>query len=397
MSDAAFLSTVAQLLGVLLIAVFLWPFTRVVRARFLVYWAWGWTLLALSLVALFVSTRLPTGPPVSAARSAYCLLQYGFAFLVWAGCRDVLTGRPLRRADALPAAPAAAFGLAAPWLTPSLPTLYGWHAAVMVVFLVAAFGETLRRTPPDGPTPGLRVFQAFLLGLAALLLHYAGLIGWMAVSGGQMRPGYMLYSSLYDLFWQAGLAFGMATMATERLRAELQAANDQLAAAVAELEQASRTDPLTGLLNRRGLDDLLARPDAVPAGVLAVIDVTDLKPLNDRLGHAAGDVALQLVARGLRTLFRVTDPIVRTGGDEFLVLMPGGTADELARRMEALDRTLLGQRLLPHPDPTDLKVAWGISGYADPAAVPDAITRADTAMYDQKRTRKGDSDRGRAT
>jgi diguanylate cyclase (GGDEF)-like protein len=389
------LSLSAQMVGGLLIAVLLWPVVGVIRERYLLYWAWGWSLLAIALIAMFLSFRAPPEyqPPL---QSVYCLTEYGFGFLLWAGSRRYATGRPIRLPELIVLAPAAGYAVLGPVWLPDLSHLFGWHAGVLAGFFAAALWETRRFHPLDRSSTGLRLYQGALLGLTLMFLHYAALLIWAQL---RLPPGFqyphLTYSSLYDVILESVLALGMVTIATERLQAELLAANAKLAAAVTELERVSRSDPLTGLLNRRGLDDLLARPTAVPAGVLAVIDLNDLKPLNDRLGHAAGDVALQLVARGLRTLFRVTDPIVRTGGDEFLVLVPGGSADELTRRLEALDRTLLGQRLPHHPDPIDLQVAWGISGYAAPATVPDAIERADTAMYAQKTARKGGSDRGR--
>jgi diguanylate cyclase (GGDEF)-like protein len=121
--------------------------------------------------------------------------------------------------------------------------------------------------------------------------------------------------------------------------------------------------------------------------------MNDLKPINDRLGHDAGDVALQLLARALRNLFRVTDPLFRLGGDEFLVLMPGGTADELVRRMEALDQALLGQRFPKQPTQIDVRIAWGVAAYTDADSLTRALSAADDAMYAQKKERKGGATR----
>jgi len=172
------------------------------------------------------------------------------------------------------------------------------------------------------------------------------------------------------------------------MRAELEEKNRRLRAAAAELEQAARTDPLTGLLNRRGLAELLSRTGGLAAGCVASVDVNDLKPLNDKYGHASGDVMLQLVARGLRTLFRVTDPILRLGGDEFAVVMPGGSATEMAERLRQLDDSLRSQRLPGVDGPTDVGVAWGVATYTTAAEVTAALAAADEAMYEQKRQRK---------
>jgi diguanylate cyclase (GGDEF)-like protein len=141
-------------------------------------------------------------------------------------------------------------------------------------------------------------------------------------------------------------------------------------------------------LNRRALDELIRDPTPRPAGAVGVLDFNDLKPLNDRHGHAAGDVALQLVARALRVHFRVTDPLFRTGGDEFVVVMPGCSEADLAARLTQVDAALAGQRLPGLTGPTDLSVAWGVSAYAAPADLGPAVHKADEAMYRRKREQK---------
>lgn len=390
------LSQSAQMVGVVLIAVLVWPLVRVIRERYLVYWAWGWVSAAVGLVSLFASFRLPD---VAAPwlRVVYCLGGYGFGFLLWAGSRRYTSGKPLGRADLLWLVPPVAFAAIGPFTLVTVSHLFGWHAVILTAFYVLALWETQRFTPPGGVSVGLRVLLAALVGLTVLFAHYAVLLIYHQFClPVDYRYPHLTYSSIFDASVQAVLAFGMVCMAAERMRAELEEKNRRLAAAAVELASAARTDPLTGLLNRRGVDDLLARPEGVPAGCVAAVDMNDLKPLNDLHGHDTGDVALQLLARALRTLFRVTDPIARLGGDEFLVIMPGGSAGELARRMQALDDALKNQRLPGLDDPVDVKVAWGVSRYDSAADLPAAVKRADEAMYRQKAERKVAGGRGSA-
>jgi diguanylate cyclase (GGDEF)-like protein len=395
MSDyLVILSQAAQMVGVLVIALLLWPVVRVIRERYLLYWAWGWTCLAVGLVALFLSlpfAREPS-PAVAPLRVVYCLGGYGFAFLLWAGSRHYASARPLRPVEFLWLLPPAVYGLVGPFTCPTVGHLFGGHTAVLAVFFLAALWHTRRFHSRPQSAVARWVYQAALGGLVVLFAHYAVLVLCLVLfQVPRERFPYMAYSSAYDLALDAVLALSMVSIATERMRAELEKKNQKLAAAAAELELAARTDPLTGLLNRRGLADLLAQSGPLPAGCVASIDLNDLKPLNDKHGHAAGDVALRLVARGLRTLFRVTDPILRMGGDEFAVLMPGGSAAELSRRMELLDAALLNQRLPGVDAPMDLKVSWGVAAYRTAAELPAALAAADVAMYAQKRERKAAS------
>jgi diguanylate cyclase (GGDEF)-like protein len=394
MSDyLVILSQAAQMVGVLVIALLVWPVVRVIRERYLLYWAWGWSCLAVGLVALFVSLPFAREQAAVAAplRAVYCLGGYGFGFLLWAGSRHYATARPLRPVELLWLLPPALHGLIGPFVFP-LPYLFGWHSALLAAFFLAALWHTRRFHSRPQSAAARWVYQGAVGGLTLVFTHYAVLVACLVLfQVPRERFPYMAYSSAYDLAVDVVLALSMVSIATERMRAELEKKNQKLAAAAAELEQAARTDPLTGLLNRRGLTDLLAQSNPLPAGCVASIDLNDLKPLNDRHGHAAGDVALRLVARGLRTLFRVTDPIVRLGGDEFAVLMPGGSAAELTRRMESLDAALVNQRLPGVDGTADLRVAWGVAVYPTSAELSAALAAADVAMYAQKRERKAAS------
>jgi diguanylate cyclase (GGDEF)-like protein len=106
---------------------------------------------------------------------------------------------------------------------------------------------------------------------------------------------------------------------------------DELRARADELDRVSRTDHLTGLHNRRHMEEHLqilkasARRHGYPHAVL-VIDVDHFKAVNDQLGHTAGDRVLQEIARRLEASLRTEDVLGRWGGEEFLLLLPHTTA-----------------------------------------------------------------------
>lgn len=149
-------------------------------------------------------------------------------------------------------------------------------------------------------------------------------------------------------------------------------------------------DPLTGLVNRHGLDETLARMSDTPQRSLALlcIDLDRFKPVNDRYGHAAGDSVLVEVAVRLRKVTPNHGYIARLGGDEFMVAVGGLTADDVGRFAERLHRALSahGYRV---DDTVHLPVGASV-GYAcfpEDAATLDQLRRhADAALYASKRS-----------
>ncbi|HEY0205229.1 MAG TPA: sensor domain-containing diguanylate cyclase [Acetobacteraceae bacterium] len=160
-----------------------------------------------------------------------------------------------------------------------------------------------------------------------------------------------------------------------------------------ELARQARTDPLTGLLNRRAfLEEAGRRIDRldreVIPGTLIFLDLDRLKPLNDRLGHEAGDAALMLTADLLRRTFRPTDLVARLGGDEFALWMDGSDELTAAERAESL-RTGLPAELahLTAGEPCGMTLSIGIASRPGGSGedLESLIQRADQAMYEVKR------------
>ena len=132
------------------------------------------------------------------------------------------------------------------------------------------------------------------------------------------------------------LPFGSSFYALRR-NAAVRREAARRAEAQAEAQRLATHDPLTGLPNRRGLQEALdrtlaRRPQGGGALAMIQIDLDRFKPVNDLHGHAAGDLLLQQVAQRLRALLRRSDVVARLGGDEFVILAPlRGGAEEAAR------------------------------------------------------------------
>ena len=159
------------------------------------------------------------------------------------------------------------------------------------------------------------------------------------------------------------------------------------------LEQLARTDPLTGLLNRRALQhnacSLLAQArQSGQALTVLMIDIDHFKRINDHSGHAAGDQALRLVAEVLQGQSRPGDLACRWGGEEFCLILPGCDA-EAAHALDRRLRTALDHRSrssLDHPMDFSAGLATLQPEDADLEAM---LQRADGALYQAKTSGRG--------
>lgn len=154
-----------------------------------------------------------------------------------------------------------------------------------------------------------------------------------------------------------------------------------------QLEHSSRTDPLTGLANRRrftfALRDRLARSDPV---TVMVADLDGFKPINDEHGHRAGDLVLVEVGRRLAAVAGPDAVVARLGGDEFAVVTVDATAPD--QLMERCRRAVEGTIVLPDRSRVQVGISLGCCGAQPGATIDDVLDDADAACRSDKSQRQ---------
>ncbi|MBX5465396.1 MAG: diguanylate cyclase, partial [Clostridia bacterium] len=167
-----------------------------------------------------------------------------------------------------------------------------------------------------------------------------------------------------------------------------------LKAAVEQAERLARRDPLTGLANRRELEERLAeaiREARARRGLLAVmyVDLDNFKLVNDALGHEAGDAVLAAVARRLEGCVRGDETVARFGGDEFVVVLPRLSAVENAEAVALRIVRRLGEPVAWDGYQFSLTASVGIALYPAAGETAEALLKnADAALYEAKRQGK---------
>lgn len=162
-----------------------------------------------------------------------------------------------------------------------------------------------------------------------------------------------------------------------------------------QAESLAHHDALTGLKNRLGLEAYLAQHHSIEAGqalVVLAIDLDGFKPVNDTYGHAMGDVLLKAVAARLHACIRAHELAARTGGDEFLVILPCSTDTAEAIGQQVGTRILQALNSVFPLQGQQIKIG-GSLGFAvwpvDHPDLPAVLQAADTALYDAKQHGKG--------
>ncbi len=175
-----------------------------------------------------------------------------------------------------------------------------------------------------------------------------------------------------------------------RLELELAAARTRMAA----LEACAEIDPLTDLVNRRGLEREFRRALAYVkryaiSAVLIYLDLDGFKSINDRHGHAAGDAVLRAIAMVLQRQVRACDLVARIGGDEFIVLLWNLDATDGEAKARALEAAIARTTATHAGTALSVGASAGAAMLLPLDTPASVLERADRAMYVRKSARRG--------
>jgi diguanylate cyclase (GGDEF)-like protein len=385
----SFIGTATQLGGALLLAAFFLLLRGHARRRpYFRAWSlsWVWMTIALAAVfSLYVVGWVSDEHGAKAIWFVYQLFKLFFLSSLLAGALAYARGlRPARvQRIAVPASVAYAVVTVLP--ASGLNEVVAMQGPVAAAAL-ATCAYVLLRLPPSRATLGSRATGVFFALLAVIWVNYS--LFFAQENVGSIAGFFMRHNSYVDLLLQMLLGYGMVVLLMEDAKREVDDAHAQLAVAHDELKRVALHDSLTGALNRRAWSEGVGL-DAVRAsfGAAVMLDLDNLKVVNDVHGHAAGDELLRRVCDVLRAAIRPSDRLYRWGGDEFLLVMPGARAADVRRKLDDVVARAneAEEDAAEHPA---LQWSVGAADFRGGEDLEAAVRRADAAMYDDKSRRR---------
>ena len=318
----------------------------------------------------------------------YLVLQWASLLLLWCGCRE-LTGRSIpdlrKMLYALPAAIAIAFIIA--HSATSFNEVFIVQATIVCLCLSASMAQLWKVV---GATRGVSIMRIALAMLASLYGAYVPLF----LIHTRLTPiAFLSYSSFADLLVSVFVGCTMILVIAETENRRTQDIVSELEQARSVIEQRLHTDALTEAFSRHAFhwmkqgDEITT--DGTLSGVVVMIDVDELKQINDTYGHDAGDKAIRAVANALRGVIRSDDLLFRWGGDEFLAILPNLPEPVVIERLSVFD----------HPIPVRLddgrqipcRISCGYAEFGSQGTMDQAIQVADQRMYESRSIARDDT------
>jgi len=369
----------AAICGLVVTPIFLnLAFYRILRARFLIWHSLatvGWlglTLVSSGLAAQFVALDIATTStllPVFSCLAVTSAALFG-ANLFEEGCLPRLTRRLLRLAAVATVIGSAFYAMKFETFRSMGVDLYYFSFLALLVLFLVALGQALRRGS-----------RAAWFQLVACLPLFAMVVYRLATNlgaGQQPQDGVVLVSVAYAfelIVTTIGAADRFMTMKRERDRALIQAT---------AMEEVAERDPLTGLMNRRGIQPRFAELHRAGYATFALIDLDHFKSINDTYGHAKGDEVLRVVAGALATDENAM--AMRMGGEEFMLLVRGADARLRAEKLRQAITLRVGREVqgLDHVVTASMGLLEAPQSALPSVDFDTIYTRIDKLLYEAK-------------
>jgi diguanylate cyclase (GGDEF)-like protein len=374
-----------QAAGVGLLALIFLYVSRENRDRVLQAMGYAWLFLFLSLASLLVSLQFHL--PFGNFPYQYLKLLYFVALVVAADrmSHDSSLSRPLVVGALVSAA--AAFAIV--YFARSGSLFFAIHMGIGAVAWLLVTVLVLRSRVPGLGKP-LTAVLAFLTAIAQAA--YVALFAASASQADRTYP-FLGYISFYDLFLEMLFGIGLIIWAMENNERKLTNVHARALDDTLRYRKRAQLDPLTETYNRLFLDEnrpALARDSA--GGSIVLIDVDELKSINDKEGHEEGDKAIWTVAAAIKKLIRGDDYVIRWGGDEFLVVLPGMDEEVARKRFYMLPSKIEEVRESPRSSGRAyrnfISASVGVTPYSKRVPFDAAVEIADKMMYERKKAHK---------
>ena len=346
---------------------------------------YGWLFLFVSLGSLLVANEMSV--PLGNLPYQYFKIL-SFVALIVAADRmehDSSLARPLRTAAI--AGLFVSFGIVAVTRAGSL-----FYAVHMALGAVAWFFVTVLVFRSRAGGLG-KQFSGVLAALTTLLqMAYVIFFTVSATNADKTFP-FLSYTGFYDLFLQMLFGIGLIIWAMEDMERRLTTVHARAVDDTQRSKKKAQMDPLTEAHNRFFLDELRPTLAHEPAGgSIVLIDVDGLKTINDKEGHEEGDRAIWTVAAAIKKLIRGDDYLIRWGGDEFLVVLPGMDQEVAKKRFYMLPSKIEEVRQSPRSTGRAYKkfvaASVGVTPFSSRVPFDMAIETADRVMYERKKALK---------
>ena len=378
------LGLLVQTIGAFLLAVILLYLARGRGNRVLKAAGWGYVCLFASLISHFVAMR--TEWPLGDAPYLYLQILY-LTCLVIAAQRmehDVPLGKPLLRVaiGALPVAFAVTIFAGKGSLFDAIHNsllAVGW--GIITILILMSRGSGLGKQ-----------FSALLAGMTALVQMSYVIFFAVSASQADRSFAFIAYTGFYDLFLEMLFGIGLIIWGMEDTEAKLASIHQRAVDDTQRTRRRAQIDPLTETYNRFFLDELRPQLAREPlGGAIVLIDVDGLKTINDLEGHEEGDKAIWTVAAAVKKLIRGDDYLIRWGGDEFLVILPGMDEEVAKKRFYMLPGKIEEVRQSPRATRAYRKfltASVGVTPFSTRVPFDMAIESADRLMYERKKAHK---------